>query len=417
VRILVVSEFFPPEMGAPAGRFYDFAVKWIAAGHQVTVVTGFPNFPGGEIHEAYRGRWRQTEEIDGIDVRRSWILTGNRRGLGRPTAYASFLASSSLQVLLARLDYDVVVATIPPPSVGLPGLLAAARKRVPLVLDLRDIWPEAIVQSGRLTNPAVIATFEAMARFLYRRATAITAVTRGWKDRLVKLGVPAEKIHVLPNGVDVARFDAESQGELPEAFSALDSGAHWFSYAGILNTPQGLDIVLDGVARLRDLDPEAYQKSQFVFVGEGPRGSELRAQAARLGLDRVVFVPRQPRDAVYALLRRSHAVLVPLRPRKDTSTVPSKIYESLASGRPVLYQAGGEGAEMIQRSGGGHVVPPGDPDALAEAMRAYLHDPGLADEDGRRGRSYAKGHYDRGRIAGEFARLLEDLGQRSPARR
>lgn len=412
MRILVVSQYFPPEMGAPAGRFYDFALKWLASGHEVTVVTGFPNFPGGEVHEGYRGRWRQDEEIDGIRVRRSWLFTANRRGLGRPMAYATFLASSSLRVLLARLDYDVVVATIPPPTVGLPGVLAAARRRVPLVLDLRDIWPEAIVQSGRLTNPAVIASFEAVARFLYRRATAITAVTQGWKERLVEIGVPPQKIHVLPNGVDVARFDARARGELPEAFDALDPGSHWFAYAGILNTPQGLDIVLDGVALLRERDTEAYQKSQFVFVGEGPRGAELRAQAERLGLDRVVFVPRQPRDAVYALLRRSHAVLVPLRPRKDTSTVPSKIYESLASGRPVLYQAGGEGAAMIRDSGGGRVVPPGDPEALAEAMRTYLRDPGRADEDGRRGRAFVEAHYDRGRIAADFVALLEDLVRR-----
>ncbi len=416
MRILVVSQFFPPEMGAPAGRFYDFALKWIAAGHEVTVVTGFPNFPGGEIHDGYRGRWRQDEEIDGIRVRRCWILTANRRGLGRPTAYASFLASSTLRVLFSRLEYDVVVATVPPPTVGLPGVLAAARRGVPLVLDLRDIWPEAIVQSGRLRNPAVIAAFEAVARYLYRRSTAITAVTQGWKERLVELGVPAEKIHVLPNGVDVARFDVRAR-DLPAAFGKLDPGSHWFAYAGIFNTPQGLDIVLDGVARLRRLDPEAYQKSQFVFVGEGPCDAELRAQVEQLGLDRVVFVPRQPRDAVYALLRRSHAVLVPLRPRKDTSTVPSKIYESLASGRPVLYQAGGEGAETIRRSGGGRVVVPGDPEALAEAMRAYLHDPGLADEDGRRGRAFAEAHYDRGRIAADFAALLEDLVRRRPVLR
>jgi len=411
VRILVVSQFFPPEMGAPAARFHDFGVKWVSAGHEVTVATGFPNFPGGEIHEGYRGRWQQTEVIDGIRVHRSWILTANRRGMGRPLAYASFLISSTLRVLLSRLDYDVVVATVPPPTVGLPGVLAARRRRVPLVLDLRDIWPEAIVQSGRLTNPAVISTFEATASYLYRRADAITAVTKGWKRRLVELGVPEAKIHVMPNGVDVARFDAWSEEALPSAFDALDPGARWFTYAGILNTPQGLDLVLDAIARLRDVDPEAYQKSQFVFVGEGPRGAELRSQAQRNGLDRVVFIPRQPRSAVYGLLRRSHAILVPLRPRKDTSTVPSKIYESLASGRPVLYQAGGEGAEILRRAEGGRVVAPGDPGALAAAMRDYLHHPERADEDGRRGRAFVEASYDRDHIAEAFTRLLGEIGK------
>ncbi|MEE9608338.1 MAG: glycosyltransferase family 4 protein, partial [Myxococcota bacterium] len=345
MRILIVSQYFPPEMGAPAGRFYDFAQNWLAQGHQVTVVTGFPNFPGGEIHEGYRGELFRSEVVDGIAVERCFVLTANRRLMGRPLAYATFLLSSCLRVIFSRLQYDCVIATSPPPTVGLPGLLAAWRRRVPLVFDIRDIWPEAIVQSGRLRSRPVIWLFEAIARTLYRLSSRITTVTDGWKARLVEVGVPDAKVHVLPNGVDLAAFDAQSSEELPEAFRALEPGAHWFTYAGILNAPQGLDIVLDAAAALRERDADAYRKCQFVLVGEGPKGAELEAQRARLGLDRVVFVPRQPRSAVFSLLRRSFAVLVTLRPRKDTSTVPSKLYESLASGRPVLYQAAGDGAE------------------------------------------------------------------------
>ena len=163
MKILVVSMFFPPEMGAPAGRFYDFAQHWVQRGHEVTVVTGFPNFPGGEIHEGYRGRFYQREDIDGIDVRRCWLFTVKRRGWGRPLAYASYLLSSMIFAAVGRYQADVVISTSPPPIVGLPGLLAAWRKRVPLIFDIRDIWPEAIVQSGRLKNPIVIAVLETMA--------------------------------------------------------------------------------------------------------------------------------------------------------------------------------------------------------------------------------------------------------------
>lgn len=407
MRILVVSQYFPPDMGAPAGRFHDFAQQWIARGHEVTVVTGLPHFPAGEIHPEYRRCVYRTESVDGVTVKRCWLYSRAGRG-GRPLAYATFLLSASLRVLFDRgLGYDVVVATSPPPSVGVPGILAAWRKRVPMVLDIRDIWPEAIVQSGRLKNPLLIGLFEGTARFLYRAADRISTVTEGWKERLVEVGVPGEKIAVLPNGVDVQAFDAQSHEALPKAFDGLEPDARWFTYAGILNSPQGLDIVLDAFARLRDRDPEAYKSSQLVMVGEGPREADLKAQQAQLGLDRVLFVPRQPRSAVFSLLRRSFAVLVTLRPRKDTSTVPSKLYESLASGRPVLFQGAGEGAETLRQAGGGAVVTPGEPDALADAMLAYLSEPGRADADGTRGRAFVEREFDRAAIAARFSHLLE----------
>ena len=405
MRILVVSQYFPPEMGAPAGRFHDFARHWIAAGHEVTVVTGFPNFPAGVLHREYRGRLFQSETIDGVRVERGFVAT-RPRAAGRPAAYASFLLSAALRVALRRRAYDCVVATIPPPSAGLPGLLAARRRGVPFVVDVRDIWPEAIVQSGRLSNPVVIHAFDRIARLLYDASARITTVTHGWKSRLIELGVAPDKVDVLPNGVDIDAFDSAASQPLSDAFSSLESNAMWFTYAGIFNRPQGLDIVLQAVERLRERAPEDYAKAQFVLVGEGPIESELRAERARLALDRVVMVPRQPRPAVYGLLRRSHAILVTLRPRKDASTVPSKLYESLASGRPVIYQAGGEGADTVRESGGGVVCSPGDPDALCQSMRAQIADAEAASAMGARGREFVQERFDRRAIAARFADLL-----------
>jgi glycosyltransferase involved in cell wall biosynthesis len=413
VRILVVSQYFPPDMGAPAGRFHDFGRAWVDAGHHVTVLTGLPHFPSGRIQEDYRRHGLfSTEEVDGITVKRCWIYSRAGRG-GRPLAYATFLVTACMRALFDRsLGYDVVIATSPPPSVGVPGIAAAWRRRVPLVVDIRDIWPEAIVQSGRLRNPALIWLFESMARLLYRVANRITTVTSGWKSRLVEVGVPAEKVEVLPNGVDIGAFDEQARSERPEVFEALDPDAHWITYAGIFNSPQGLDIVLDGFQRLKEKHPEAYARCQLVLVGEGPREEELRHQARSLDLERVVFVPRQPRAAVFSLLRRSFAVLVTLRPRKDTSTVPSKLYECLASGRPVLFQGGGEGAEAVRRADAGSVVTPGDPDALAEAISRYVSDPGLAEAHGTKARAFVEASFDRKTIALDYLRLLTALGER-----
>jgi len=405
VRILIVTQYFPPDMGAPAGRFFDFAQNWIAAGHEVTVVTGLPHFPAGVVQADYRGKLYHRERIGGVETHRCWVLTSSRGALGRPLSYASFLLSSTLCVLLARLRCDIVVATIPPPTAGFPGWVAARWRRVPLVLDLRDLWPAAIVQSGRLRNPLLIWAFERLAQFLYGRARAITTVTRGWKQQLEACAVPADKVHVLSNGVDLAAFD-EAPEALPAAFAALDPDAHWITYAGIFNRPQGLDIVLSAIALLKQRSPEQYRQAQFVLVGEGPTEAELRQRCEASQLDRVVFVPRQPRAVIYALLKRSFALLVTLRPRKDSSTVPSKLYECMASGRPVLFQGAGEGAAMLQEARGGTVAAPGEATSLCEAIEGYLRDPAAADAHGQQGRLYVAKHFDRREIAEAFAELL-----------
>ena len=409
MHILVVTQYFPPDMGAPAGRFHDFARHWISLGHRVTILTGLPHFPAGVIHEGYRRRIYLHERQGEIDVHRCWTLTSRRHFLGRALAYVSFLVSSCIFLLLARLDYDCVVATSPPPSVGLPGALAARLANAPLVFDVRDIWPESPKQSGRLRNPVVIRAFEAIANFLYRKAALITTVTEGWKRRLVELGVAPEKIRVLANGVDYEAFDEQSTTPLPRTFAALEPDARWFTYAGIFNTPQGIDVLLRAAARMRERAPDHYARSQFVMVGEGPKEVELRALADDLKLDRAVFIPRQPRSIVFALLRRSFAVLVTLRPRKDTSTVPSKLYECLASGRPVLFSAGGEGADLVRRADAGAVCAAGDAEALCEAMLELLRNPEEADRRGGRGRAYVVEHFDRRRIAESFAVELERL--------
>jgi glycosyltransferase involved in cell wall biosynthesis len=412
VHVLVVTQYFPPDMGAPAGRFLDFGRLWVERGHRVTVVTGLPHFPGGVLHDAYRGRWYVREQHGAIEVHRGWTRLVKSHFIGRAMAYATFLLSGCALILLRRFDVDCVVATSPPPTVGLVGWLASRLRRVPLVFDVRDIWPESPAQSGRLKSPLLIRAFEGLARFLYRSAAAVTTVTDGWKARLVELGVPAEKVHVLSNGVDMATYEVEAKTPLPSAFSALDPSEHWFVYAGILGAPQGLDVILRAAALLRDGAPDLYAKSQFVLLGEGPKEAELRALAAELRLDRVAFVPRQPRAAAFALLARAFAVLVTLRPRKDTSTVPSKLYESFASGRPVLYSAGGEGAETVRRAGGGRVCAPGDPKSLADAMAAYLRDPAEASRHGAAGRAFAAEHYDRSAIGRAFEDLLATLGAR-----
>ena len=277
--ILVISQFFTPEMGAPAARFHDFGKMLVERGHRMTVVTGFPNSPSGVLPEAYRGRLRQVERIDGIEVLRGWLYTSPKlTPVTKSLGFGSFALGSSLRGLFGRLVADVVVATSPPPTVGIPGFLTSRRLGVPLIFDVRDIWPEAIVESGRLKSGLLVRSLAAIERNLYARAAAVTVVTEGKRTRLMEKGVPARKIEVVPNGVDLSRFErVDPQGAALLAEHGVDRDRFAIVYAGVFNPPQGLDLLLDAAAALRD-EPFTERRPQFVLVGNGSERDRLMAE-------------------------------------------------------------------------------------------------------------------------------------------
>jgi colanic acid biosynthesis glycosyl transferase WcaI len=413
--ILIVSQFFTPEMGAPAARFQDFGSMLAQRGHRVTVITGFPNSPSGIVPIGYRRRLFQRERIGDIDVLRGWIYASPRLGpLTKSLGFASFAASASLQSLVRRLRADVVIATSPPPTVGIPGLLAARRLRAPLVLDVRDIWPEAIAASGRVRSGPLIRTLEILERALYQRAAAVTVVTEGKRARLADKGVEPEKIHVVPNGVDLQRFEGTDATD-PDLLGALgvDPDRFVVLYAGIMNPPQGLDILLDAAVRLRAQDPDVAKRLQVVLVGAGSERRRLEQRVREEGLgDLVRLCPEQPRDRIPGLLRAAGAVAVTLRPRRDTHTVPSKLYEAMASGRPVLVSADGAPAELLHEAGAGMATPAGDADALARSIRRLLDEPTKTRLLGAEGRRFAA-RYDRRRLVDALEGILEGVVARA----
>jgi glycosyltransferase involved in cell wall biosynthesis len=409
--ILVVSQFFAPEMGAPAARFHDFGKLLVERGHRVTVLTGVPNSPSGVVPPAYRGRLAMTETIDGITVLRGWLFASPKLSkFTKAAGFASFAASASLQALVRRVRPDVVVSTSPPPTVGVPGMILSRRLGVPLVFDVRDIWPEAIAASGRLQSGALIRVLERLERAIYAASSAITVVTEGKRERLVEKGVAAEKVHVIPNGVDLRRFEV-AQPFSDEAWRALglEPGRFTLVYAGIMNPPQGLDVLLDAAAKLRGESPDLAARFQLAMIGAGSERARLEARARSEGLaDLVRFVAEQPRDAIPPLLRTASAIAVTLRPRKDAHTVPSKLYEAMASGRPVLVSADGAPSAILREAKAGFATPAGDAAALAASIRALLEDPAQAQAFGAAGKSYAAG-FDRGRLVEHFERVLRDV--------
>lgn len=411
LRILIVSQFFAPEMGAPAARFHDFAQYFLRLGHRVTVLTAFPNFPSGRIHEAYRGRRYMTEDVDGIHVIRTWIHAAGKVSFAHKAAgYLSFLSSSSAAALLHPLAADVVIGTAPPPTIGPIALAAALRRRVPLIYDLRDLWPEAIVLSGRLRNPAIAAGLEGINSVVYRAAAAVTTVSDGKRDRLVERGVHPSKVHVIPNGVDLGYFDRAVASEGAAADAMLDAhgvprDAFKVLYAGVMNPPQGLSILVEAAEALA-ADRE---RVHLVLVGNGSEREALVARARDRGITNVTFLPEQPRARIPALLDRSDASVVPLRPRRDTHTVPSKIFECMASHRPLVLSADAEPARIVREADAGPVSPAGDLGGLVQGIRTLAGDRAQAARRGERGRAFVERSYNREELNARFLHLVERL--------
>ncbi len=398
-------------MGAPAARFGDLGRAFVQAGDDVTLLTTFPNFPQGRIYPDARQRLTQSETIDGIHVIRTPILAlGGHTAARKAMLYATFAASVLLRGLPLRHKPDIVIGTTPPPTVGYTSWLLAKRFGVPHVLDVRDIWPEAVVAAGRVKAGPAIHALEQLNQVVLADSAAVTTVSEGKKIRLEQLGARPGTVHVLSNGADLARYDRE-------AAETHDHARAWLTqqgvpqdkklvvYAGVFNPPQGLDLVLD-IARVRQAQGD--DRLHFCLVGDGSLRQHLvdRVQAEHLLHVSVLGpVDRQLVPGIYAA---AWATLVILRPRKDNHTVPSKIYESMASRRPVILSADGEVAMIARAADCGSVSAAGDPVGLQAGLESLLADDREADAKGERGRRYVELHNDRAAIAQRFRQVLLD---------
>jgi colanic acid biosynthesis glycosyl transferase WcaI len=404
VRILFISQYFPPEMGAPAARVHELARRWSQLGHDVTVLTAFPNHPTGVIPPEYRLKVFAREKKDGITVVRTFIYAAPNRGIvRRALSYASFLASSLLVGTWLTFRPDVIVATSPQFLVAVAGYVMSLLKRRPLVLEIRDLWPDSIVAVGALPSGHVLVRIlHRLERFLYRRSDAIVVVTRSFARELERRGVPAEKMTVITNGVDLGLF-ADS-GRRDEARRRFDfEGRFVCLYLGTIGMAHGLETVLSAARQLQSREPDVL----FVFVGEGARRAEIE-DAAR-DLHNVRFLGQRPRAEVPDLLTASDVSLVILRDTPLFATViPSKMFEAMGAQRPIVLGVRGEAAELLEEAGAGVCIPPEDDRSLAEAILRLKADPGEAARLGRNGRLAAERLYDRDRLAETYVSWLAE---------
>ncbi len=403
MRIAYVCHYFVPEPAAPAARVHEFARAWVRAGHSVSVITTFPNHPLGRIPPQYRRRAWATEMLDGIRVLRCWLYAVPNRGVGRRGLdHLSFMFTSLLFGLPRLHRVDVVIASSPTLFSALSAWLMARINRVPFVLEVRDLWPEAIVDLGLMRRGSVgVRVLESLAQFLYARADLVVVVTQAFADRLAARGVRRGKLAVIPNGADTRYFAPTENAET--ARRKLDlNGRFVVAYVGSHGLSHGLGAVLDAAAQQPDIT--------YLLVGDGADKDRLLAERERRGLGNVLMRASVPKTEVPGLYAAADACLVPLRDVPIFETfVPSKLFEVLAAGRPIVGAVRGEARDILARSGGALLVEPERGDQLAAAVNRLRRDPGLCVELGKRGRAFAEQHYDRDALAARYLELLKEV--------
>lgn len=403
-HILFVTDNFFPEVNAPASRTFEHCREWVKHGHQVTVITGVPNFPAGRAYDGYTNRLWQSETIDGIRVLRVWTyITANEGFLKRTMDYLSFMMSAFMAGLFVR-RVDVVIGTSPQFFTVCAAYVLGRIKRVPWVFELRDIWPESIRVVGAMKSSRVFDVLERLELYLYREADVIVSVTHSFRESLARRGIGRDKIHVVTNGVDLSRFSPREKDaallqslQLKDKFVAGYIGTHGMAHA--------LGTVLDAAKILQSLpDGDWYR---ILLLGNGANKAQLIERARQENIDNVLFVDSVAKEQVARYWSLLDASIIHLKRDKLFATViPSKLFEAMGMAVPVLVGVEGETAEIVAREDVGLPFTPESAEALVESIRRLGNDSELYRRFQANGLLAAQ-KYDRAALARELLAIIE----------
>ena len=365
MHILFLTDNFPPEGNAPATRTFEHAHEWVNKGHKVTVITCAPNFPEGKVFEGYKNKWLSKHKIEGINVWRvKTYITANEGFIKRTIDYISFMLSSLFFGLFTR-KVDIVIGTSPQFFTVISAWALTKFKRVPFVFELRDIWPASITAVGAMKASWIIKVLEKLELFLYHQADLIISVTHSFKLELQNRGVSADKIKVVLNGVDLSKYKPLPEKDTGFAKEFQLQGKFVAGYVGTHGLAHALDSIIQAAELLK-----ADDDVRIVFAGGGADRSRLEKLVKACDLSNVVMIPRQAKENMPKIWSLCDVSLVSLKDTPLFSTViPSKIFESMAMKLPIIISVPeGESTEIIRREKVGLVIPPENPNRLAEAL-------------------------------------------------
>lgn len=407
MKILIVTQYFPPEIGAPQARLFELAVRLVGMGHEVTVLAAMPNYPTGRVFDGYRWKPRTTERIDGVKVVRTALYPSiSSRMIPRMVSYISFALSAVLFGAWGLGRQDVSIVESPPLFLAPSGWLISKLKKARFVLMVSDIWPDILLRMGyRASSPGVRLMLK-LEGWAYRRSDAV-ALTNPGAMKQISDRFPEVRTTVISNGVDTNFFSPARSNE--QSRSELGAGPTTFlvGYCGLHGLAQGLDSVIDAAEILK-----GWPNIRVVMIGDGPVKQDLKVRAKKLGLENLHFLERRAKSEMPSIVASCDAILVPLGARMP-GTMPSKVYEALAAGTPPIVARGCEGAILIETFNCGLTFDPMDAEGLAEAIIRLFEDPELL--SGMRKRAVALAQrFDRDVIAERTTCVLEAIAAGRP---
>ena len=408
MNILFLSDNFPPEVNAPASRTHEHCRLWAQAGHNVTVITCAPNFPKGELFPGYKNALWQTEVMDGVRVVRVWSYITTKTGMGARFAdYVSYVFMAGVASLFVG-RVNVVVGTSPQFFTAFGAWIIGMVKRAPWVFELRDIWPASIKAVGEMKNaPRALRWLENIELFLYRRANRIVSVTHSFRRTLGARGIDTSKLDVVTNGVDVSRFKPQPKDRELEEKLGLQ-GRFVAGYIGTHGMAHALETLLKTAQQVKQL-PDG-DRFRFLFLGDGARKEALKQQAKDMALDNVVFLDSVPKDEVVRYWSLLDVSIIHLRKTElFTTVIPSKLFECMGMGIPVLHGVAGESADIVEREGVGRVFEPENVQQLVQGLKDMRDDTAMRQSMKERGLQ-ASLRYDRKNLGLEMLAVLEALG-------
>ncbi len=404
MHILFITDNFPPEVNAPASRTFEHCREWVRAGHKLTIITCAPNFPSGKVFNGYKNKLWQTEEIEGMHVVRVWsFITANSGFVKRILDYISFMLPAVLASFFVRKP-DLVIGTSPQFFTVCAAYLVSRIKRIPFVFELRDIWPESIKAVGAMNDSIVIKLLEKIELFLYRKAELIISVTHTFKKTLIDRGVEAEKIKVITNGVDISRFSkADKDISLVSQFEL--QGKFVAGYVGTHGMAHHLETILDAALIAQENNDDI----RFLLLGNGARKQELVELAEKMGLTNIIFIDSVPKDDVARYWTLLDVSIIHLK-KIDlfASVIPSKLFECMAMGIPVLHGVLGESAEIVENNQMGFVFEPENEQQLYELLIKLKENADIYQRFQKQTIKASK-KYDRSVLASQFLKLLSGI--------
>jgi len=367
MKLLFLTDNFPPESNAPASRTYEHCKEWVKEGIEVTIITCNPNFPFGKTYDGYKNKLYQTEEIDGIKVIRVWsYMSENKGAIKRILDYSSYAVMAFFAGLFVRTD--LIVATSPQLFTALGGCALAKVKRKPWIFELRDLWPEGIKDTGAIKNTKILNFLTKMELCLYRKSTHVVTVSKGLKENLSSRGILPSKIDIVTNGANLELFKAREKSETLLNELGLQN-KFIFGYIGTHGLAHGLEFIIDSIKDIKD------ERIHFLFIGTGAKKEATVALSKKLGLKNVTFLPPVSKSEVVDYISIIDVALVPLTKTDiHASLIPSKIFESASMRKPILLGVEGEAKEIIETHNAGLTFEPENKDEFLSGVKILSND-------------------------------------------